>query len=319
MCISELETPTDAQRMRDEAFLRSTRAEYGSPLADELERLSPGYKDADWYGKFTSLMRLNEEYAPKGASLLLDFGTVAWSKGEDGRLVLHNDRKACGLVFCGDSRLYSVEERDGVRLYSPKAYDGGFGNTPNQTAPDLSSLLADKSIPPHFRVALLALYTRQNIPMDVSASCRFAAGCHLELVERRWWADSIVSGDRIVGWSLVIRDETPPDVLLKHIGSLIRETDVSQSHRVRTKFPRAGIKRRTYHDSTKNLVTFVNEYLPSKGMYVLRSDAGKGESITWKRAYALFDERYPGTYSSPQSMSNAYYNAVKARREREGR
>ena len=317
MCISEdFATRTEAQSLRDDAFLSATRERFVEPLVSELRAAIPNYEHLGWYERFGALMQMNEEHAPKGAALLLDFGTVASGVTEDGVEVAYANKPARGLVFSGTSSGYGIEERDGLKIYTPLLAEDGLGVGPFTFRVD-ETILSDTALPLPFRVAALALYVRQNTFSTLADSCRFAAGQVQLENSRRWYLDPIVSGlGELFGWRVLVRDITPTNPLAQHIAGVMRDAAATQRYTrpIADLTPRKE-RRRTRRQSTEAIVWFVDVYLQENGMHVLRS--GEGRKISWKRAYDMFREMFPDMYThGHKSFSNSYHNAKRSRKER---
>ena len=322
MCIhGDFDRMTESQRMRDAAFLGRMWRRYVVPLAQELEEAVPGYGAMGAYEKFVALMRLNEEHAPDGTPLPLDLAVVEGGIDEDGRHVAYANGRASGLVFSGRSDQYEMEDRNGVAVYSARIAGGRPIGIDRGGKVDAASL-DDSTLPLPFRVALLALYVRQNVFVTTADSCRFAAGIVRNPELRRWFIDGIESDQRqLFGWTVHIRDTTPTNELVIYLAQQMRRSAerAERAHRLYSgarsvaELDQGAKRRRTRQQSTELLVWFIDEYLPSQGMHVGRT--GSGEHVSWKRAYEMFDEMHPGLYKDFRSFSNSYHNAKRARKD----
>ena len=304
---------TEAQRLKDEAFIDVARRKYVTPLVGELEKAIEGYSKMDAYDRFLALMRLNEKHAPKGESLLLEFGYVGGGVDENGVHYADAKLETRGLVFSGIQLGYRCEMQSGVPVYS-KAINL---KRPFGTDEDISSILNGgvySSLPLAFRVALVALYVLQNVFTTNADACRFAAGIKNNVELRRFFVDRIRTEDgELLGWDVLLRDARPENDLMKSLGKMMRDSAKSnvETQRIAEYEDAKSRKRR---DTTETLIAFIEVVLPSRGMHV-----GRG-GISWKKAFGYFDVEHPGMYKNPKSFENAYHNAKRQERlNREGR
>ena len=309
-CYDEL---TEAQRLRDEAFINAVRKKYVAPLVAELDAAVDGYSKMIPYDRFLALMRLNEEHAPNGESLLLEFGYVGGGVDENGVPYADASLTTRGLVFSGIQLNYHCEMRNGVPVYS-KAICCPH---PIGTDGDILSILdgyAYDNLPLAFRVALIALYVRQNVFTTNANACCFAAGIRNDVELRRFFVDRIrTESGELLGWDVMLRDARPENDLMKSLGRMMRE---SANRNIETQriAESEKAKSRKRRDTTETLIAFIDEVLPSRGMRVGRV------GISWKKAFQYFEEIHPGMYKNPKSFENAYHNAKRQERlNREGR
>ena len=76
----DFDSLTPAQMSRDSMLVEKVREEYIVPLLDELEKAIPSYSAMDEWERFVALMKLNEDVAPVGDFLMLDFGHRSGSR-----------------------------------------------------------------------------------------------------------------------------------------------------------------------------------------------------------------------------------------------
>ena len=318
----DFDSLTPAQMSRDSMFVDNIREELVNPLLDELEEAIPGYGAMGDWDRFIALMKLNEDVAPVGDFLMLDFG-------------YHPDRGSMrGAVFTGGMPMVLMKVVDGAEVYIP--YFQSALNTSdtyliNRTLG--AALVEDEEgsdpFPLPFRIAAVALYLRQCIAISEIESCRFAAGIVDNPKLTRWMAKPLeeVGGQRY-GWTLTLRDTRPENEMALHIARALRQRtvedaayygkDVKALYGVVSLYaeyePGKG-QTRSRHETTESLVHFIERFLPAHGYHVGRS--GDGERISWEQAMEMFKEQYPRLahkYNSVKSFADSYRNARKARR-----
>lgn len=305
---------TEAQRLRDGAFISMVREKYVTPLVAELEQAIAGYSDMEPYGRFMALMELNEEHAPCGESLLLDFGYVGRGTDERGNLCADASLTSRGLVFSGTRFNYSCEMRNGVPVYSETFRQLFPVGSKGDIRPILDSD-AYGSLPLAFRVALVALYVRRNVFATNRDACLFAAGIRKTIELRRYFVDGVKTEDgELLGWNVMIRDARPENAFLISLGKMLRESAKAYAEAGNiAEYENANS--RTRRDSTETLIAFIEVSLPARGIHV-----GRGGNASWKKAFALFEEEHPGMYKNPKAFENSYHNAKRQERlNREGR
>ena len=320
---------TEPQQVRDSAIVEQIRAAYIEPLLAEINEAIPDYANLDDWGKFLALMRLNEEVALKGDCLMLDFG---WCS---------NDGRAYAAVYSGDTRPCICNEFEGVKVYTPLYRDSVMGtgeqghlhnigyllNSPNMRK-EYSPLhdFYDESVyhglPLPFRVALLALYLRQNVLVRHMDACRYVAGMDSQIDCKRFMIEEARS-ERFqnYGWILRIRDTMPSNDMMKALARVMRWSTKSNAELLGptnvdgsllyAEYEPNKRQRRTHNKSTELLIDFVEREIPSRGFHVGRK--GSGEPLSWDKAYLMFNELHPDIYSSTKSFRDSYYNAKKAR------
>lgn len=313
---------TEPQALRDEAFVSNVRREYVEPLLTELCNAVSGYEGMDDLGKFNALMRLNEEHAPKGTHLMLDFGSFPKIYITEGGAF----EEACAAVYSGDVALYNCGEVNGTKRYVPLIENSRVGV--NGRGAGVGYLISRdglpsplyESLPLPFRVALIALYLRENVIVNYAESCRFAAGALQELTCRRVLLGTHGSGHLArFGWQLNIRDNTPENQMFVEIARSLRSRTAQEEAFFGGKSPflaehkQDEPRRRARNTSTELLIDFIERELPSRGLYVGRK--GSGRRITWEQAYFMFDELHPNRYASKKSFADSYSNAKKKERE----
>lgn len=309
---------TDSQLMRDRAVLNEITKKLVSPLLYELSVAVRGYADMSDREKYVSLLMLNEEHAKEGDSLLVDFGSI-------------NGTDTLSSFFAGES-IQLERHWDGARQYTPLYIDSehpGFEHNGslaynNLLLYDEDGLEQFSKLPICFRLAAIARTIQQNLLVTRKDACRYAAGFDDDLHLTRWRARPLESGYiQRFGWYVEIRDTKPENELLREIARRIRVSvnsyidsyeyipteDGNIPLYAESNEPRQH--KRTRHASTENLVGFIDLYLPSIGLYVGRS--GVGKRISWKEAFEIFNDEYPGIYNSEKSFRDSYYNAKKAR------
>lgn len=311
----------DAQGARDSYMVNKIRDDLIAPLVCELEAAIPGYKAMGNESRFAALMKLNEEHAPNGYSLVLDFG------------MSDNGTRLRSAVYSGRNDLHLYSERDGYKIYDPWFLES-FGGVPGSIASNIEYLL----FPPHghdhgfrsvydglplpFKIAVSAQYIKQNVVTTTPKACQFAAGW-VSAIEPSRFVCVPMEGTSLqrFGWLIALRDTKPQNEMGIHIAKALRSYTDSAAQQ----FPGwpvdgelvplfAAEQTRTWHKSTELLVDFVERVLPSMGLYMGRS--GKGKRISIKKAYSMFDELHPGLYKSPKTFYNSYLNARKAREGR---
>ena len=318
----DFDSLTSAQMSRDSMFVDSVREALINPLLEELEGAIPGYKCMDEWDRFIALMKLNEDVAPVGDFLMLDFG--------------HNNEKSNmrGAVFTGEMPMILMTKLDGTEVYIP--YFQNAQNTPdaNILTKMLGAVLVDpdedyEPFPLPFRVAAIALYLRQNVIVSEVESCRFAAGLTDMPKLSRWIAQPLESRSmQRYGWSLMLRDTRPENEMALHIARALRQKaaddtawlgeDAKTFYGVVSLYAEyeSGKKQtRSRHETTESLVDFIERFLPAHGYHVGRT--GEGERLSWEQAMEMFKEQYPklaNKYNSVKSFADSYRNARKARR-----
>lgn len=318
----DFDSLTQAQVSRDYMFVDNVREELINPLLDELEEAIPGYKSMDEWERFIALMKLNEDAAPVGDFLMLDFGRYA-DKG--------NMR---GAAFTGGIPMILMTKQDGAEVYIPY-----FQNALNTTdayllSRTLGAVLVEpgedyEPFPLPFRIAAIALYLRQNVLISEIESCRFAAGLTDVPKLSRWIAQPLeaISRQRY-GWSLVLRDTRPENEMALHVARALRQKAADETAwlgedaktlygvvPLYAEYEPGKKQTRSRHETTESLVDFIERFLPAHGYHVGR--AGDGEKLTWEQAMEMFKEQYPKLahkYNSVKSFSDSYRNARKVRR-----
>lgn len=309
---------TEPQQVRDSAIVEQIRAAYIEPLLTEINEAIPDYANLDDWGKFLALMRLNEEVALKGDCLMLDFG---WCS---------NEGRAYGAVYSGDTRPHAYQEYEGTKVYTPFYLDSDMGigssallnNVGYLLDPEVDDGSVYSRLPLPFKVAVLALYLRQNVLVTLMDSCRLAAGMTTEISCKRWLLGRAQSEKlQNYGWILRIRDTMPSNEMVKALAHLMRwnrRTAIElfgPTHADGTLLYADEKQKRSPNKSTELLIDFVERDIPSRGLHVGRK--GSGEPLSWDKAYLMFNELHPDIYSSTKSFRDSYYNAKKAR-EQEG-
>ena len=312
---------TDSQQMRDKAVLKEIDERFVSPLLEELNTIVDGYREMDDREKFVSLLRLNEEHAQKGDSLLVDFGSI--------------DGNSTWTAFYAGESLFTYQEWDDVKRYCPLHVDSdlpGLGGRSdalilnNLLLYEESALERFAELPICFKLAVIARTIQQNLLVNRVDACRYAAGFDKELHLTRWRVRPLESGNtQRFGWLIEIRDTKPENELMKELARKMRssvQADMNGYGYIPTDEGDAPLyaeadeprkKKRTRHETTERLVYFIEDVLPSTGRYVGRS--GDGRRIGWEQAFAEYCESYPNDYSSEKSFRDSYYNARKARQE----
>lgn len=313
---------TEAQALRDRAFIRNVRRDYIDSLMQELNELIPGYDEMSERDKFAALMKENEKVPDTGYNLVLDFGI-------DVELMAQNRERvsfpARSLVFSGRREQAYVDAQDFVMHY-PTLATSKYG-IPNGASFTNAGLLwidkEERALPPVFRVALIAQYIRENILVSLVDACRFAAGWVDEIEPRRIQVERVVSDQsQVFGWSITIRDTMPSNEMMRDLARVLRALaawDVEENGEFTLElgtnqptelplFDGYEPSKRTPRATTNMLVSFIEDYLPREGLRVRRDSDKSLKKITWKQAYDMFDEMHPGIYMDAKSFETSYNN-----------
>lgn len=321
---------TEAQRLRDEQIVERIRHMLVEPLLDELENVIPGYMSMDERNKYLALLRLNEEHAPIGEWMLVDFGHLPYSDSE-GETYLTSE---CAF-YSGGTHLFGCRDMGGVKSYHPWMVQSDIPGLPrtkdawivnnlmlNIESGDEAFLDTYREFPVCFKIAYVAEALRQNVLVSRTDACRFAAGFDNDVSLRRVVAYALESteGQRF-GWSVTVRDTMPTNNLALEIASWLR--NIVKRHITEGSFPYImttegdiplyatdSLSKRKPRESTLLLLQFVDEYLPSTGRHVGR--VGVGQRVTWEDAYHEFNIQYPDLYSSRKSFEDSYHNAKRS-------
>ena len=342
LALSKLSAP---QRDRDRRFIEVIREECVAPLLAELEEAVPGYLNLSDTDKYLALLRLNEEHAPYGEHLLVDFGflPVPAENAPEGIL-----RDTTCAFYSGKEEeptaYLSSEFHDGARLYLPLYIQGNSGlPLSNMLVGNLWHLLNDYSdggfmatvyprLPVCFKIALVAELVRQNVVTTPASACRFAAGFGDGSFESTGIDASTLVDSRgqRYGWTVTIRTTKPSNAAMDELASWMRHV-VSESVRMNDRLgvpdfdgsrtslfsadkPEAKPARGP-RTGTVDLIWFINVYLPEHGQRV-----GRGGNISWTDAFLTFDSLFPDRYhgewpgdipGAVQNFRNAYYNATR--------
>lgn len=312
---------SEDQLLRDNAIINAITEDFVKPIHEELRKTIEGYEGMHDRDKYLSLMRLNEQHAPKGNWLMVDFGYVG--RGHDINGIESALPARCGM-YDGTEAAHSYIDIEGVRVFKP-AIDIGedFFTSPYYMGEEYY-----QSLPVCFRIALISNLICRNILTTQINACRYVAGMDDTLEPSRYILHKEQSlmpthFGQYYGWSIQVRDTTPEDKMMLQIASQIRNAaayDIEyglpasdytqqQGHQAIPLYAEKG--QRKPRESTRLLVSFIDEHLPQMGYRVTRS--GDGERIRWHEAWKLFSKDYPNRYATEKSFRDSYYNAKRRR------
>lgn len=307
---------TSDQMLRDKAVISFFRETYVDPLQSDLDTLVPGYKTMSDVDKLVALLRLNEEHAPNGSWLLVDFGSLLpyW----DTECAFY-----AGIPLVSDYQ----EEPDGPRMFKPRyTFKEGLGSYRSLliisdgkvgTALIQPDIIFTEDLPITFKLAVIAHTLMANAFVDLRQACRFVAGIgDDEPTPFRIRAREVETRTgQHFGWSIDIRDTYPSNKLMIDIAKLLRNCNDSGDSTLPSMIAtNVGVQprhaeheqllpgqhnskgkslshKRGPRESTRTLLEFVDGYLPSLGYHVWRT--GDGEKISWDDAFRMFCEKYP--------------------------
>ena len=183
-----------------------------------------------------------------------------------------------------------------------------------------------EGFPPTFKIGILAQLVAQSVLVPFSEACRFVAGWTEEVETRRWLARQRQSVRGPHGWILKIRDIKPENELMRNCAVAMRSMpQISQNALVARFFgnePAYKSERNKQHNErsrrerTNVLVEFIDSVLPSRGLHVGRTGAGK--HITYEEACIEFNREFPQYSYKESAFRSAYFNAKKARQGDDG-
>lgn len=353
MTVSNYDNQTRDQKLRDERLVDLISKRIVSPMLDEMESLVHGYSSLADSEKISAILRLNERYAPNGHMVTMEFGVI------DGVAIGYQCSMFSGVPLEYQTFDFGLTE-DGPTVYVPEyTFNADLLGTHRHNLEDAqanghSNGLMDYilhseqyesdfwSLPIAYRFAIAAHALRENVFCSFVDACRFVVGIDSSLTLRRWNAEMLESNDgQVFGWRIEVRDSMPPIDLFKHIARNVREKvggifdalaaveysvsdgngDVETVLGRQPLFSDAIPHKRGPRESTRVLIEFIDEYLPSIGRYVGTSNRRDGcKKTSWIDAYDLFSEKYPDMYSSVESMRGSYQNAkAKKRHARKAR
>lgn len=356
---NEYDELTKVQRKRDEAFIETVRKNLIAPTIAQLEKEAPGYSKMTDYDRFSMLMKMNDAHAPNGEYLVMDLG---WCDVEPVEPIGEGFELICA-VFSGIEWQEEPDSASGIKIpkrYVPRFYNYGygFGFERNYTEPEewlqvgrylaSSRRSADNPaeddlrtlelFPIPYRIALIALYIRQNVLCAWKEACRFAAGFDEELHPTRRFIQSIEgfngNTSELFGWSITIRDTDPGNELALDAARIIRKVASEEREAYRSLVQDFGEehakelasrfmtiaennpfekKARSKRQTTEALEDFLFRYLPSKGLHVKRK--GEGEHLKWSEAQRIFEMEYGEVYAA-DSFRKRCYALLKANRRK---
>ena len=344
---------TRYQKARDDEVLSCIQTKFVEPLAEELEVAIKEYESLSDVQKFLEIMRTNEDSAPNGCALPLDFGeraqgmvickglvfaganlyetqTIHVFKGVEGTDYIASVE---GVEWLGDPREDWIEERE--LWYSetfPRFGAGYFGTTRmgrldqvpsdklERVLEEASSTDIYKELPVSFKVAVVAQLICQNILVPYSDACRYAAGLDKKIEPRRRLISPLQSEYGPYGWLVAIRDKKPENKMLIDLARTLRhaspdslELDVYNSVMGVEVAPPPPERKER---SRRDRTETLVSFIDEilPARHKYVGRIGEGEHISFDKAKVMFDEEYPEfSYNSTRSFRNSYYNARKAR------
>ena len=273
--------PTEAQLVKDEAFVEATRAAFVAPLVEELAAAVDGFEGMSLQDRFVAVLALNEPHVGVGDSLMLDvlpvyagreLGNPRRAMASDGVVVeryvprFSSDMSAALLAPAGmgDVGAFLQQERD--------LYD---------------------ELPVSYRAALLALYVRKSLLVEPHEATAFVLGC-CDPTPRRFMAAHVRDGaGEVAGWLVRVRDNRPPQLFAIDLANRLRNAhdevealtwEVDEAFGVRPY--ESLVNRRSSPAKTALAYAYVDALLAS-GVKV-----GRGGDLTWEQVAGKLSAKY---------------------------
>lgn len=284
--------PTEAQRLKDEAFIEETRTSYVAPLLEELSEAIEGFEEMDYERRLAELVNLNEPYVGMGDCLLV--GRYPF------RLPVYAGVSLGSKVWirCGDFNVERYVPRfnsDIVALVHDDDLRGGVSGFLHNEHDTFTSL------PVSYRAALVAIYVEQNVICNFERddAVRFVLGCG-GLVPRRVAILPVNNSEGLTsGWLARIRDNKPPQsfgielvsalrgtatAYAGMVWTLVKDSGETEIHRSTDRFDLAP--KRSTNERTALAYAFVDS-LYEQGIQI-----GRGHAMSWDDVAAQLRLKY---------------------------
>lgn len=341
--ISHSENPTDAQLIKDEAFIRSVRDDLRVSLLEDLQSCFSGFADMHISNKLECLVNDNLNHLGKGDSLPIEYGPLIFNAYSGDLLTPTSDT----AWFSKGNREYN--EVEWPRPFFPNKLsdktfterDNWFFTEPHDSDlkqylhdPDFHNLHPEWGLPPFqtlpivFKVALLCRYINEHIISTPSEITAFVLG-EIDTVKTfRYIFEPTEDASGIVnGWVIRIHDVRPSQDFGKHVAERIKdfveeiENDVKRynSSIDNVEHPELEIKlpqqfepknkprKRSTPDETLTVIAFIDDLI-AKGHII-----GRGGDMSWDEAAAKLAEYTNGTVTRTGKNLRNSYNTFKQR------